>query len=388
MRTKVSRICSFRRLRLELKGRRCGRIRTHLCTLAIAQIALAAASLSRAESQPPPISPEELASLWEGQRTEISTAVVRFQCFNTELENPANTPEHVAQLLSDHDLVRDPDQLEPFLVALFGRPFEVASPTAEMSLTVSGRRRRVSGGFTDFVTDGDLEAEYMPSNGQVTLSPPGKSAVHHWDLSDLRWTPPPGISSESWNFLRVEDDVAVVEVPPREDGTAFMIDATLDIASGVVTHKMTRYADGKPAVEMYQSGLEVLSSGIVFPRVRINLTYTDGIVRLARVMLIHSARFNEPVDAAAFALELPERTTVVDFRTAEKSVYRTKTAELDALALPVRNLDSPPRSAPAMSASSSPKLRWLILIGVHLAVLLILGAVFLRRRRAVAMRRP
>jgi hypothetical protein len=211
--------------------------------------------------------------------------------------------------------------------------------------------------------------------------------VHYWDLRDFRWTPPPGVSPARWTLADVRDDVVVFDVPPVEGGTTFQVTAELDVATGIVRHTITRYPDGNPAIEKYQSGLEVHSSGIVFPKLRINLTYADGVVRLARIMLVESARFNEPVDASAFALAIPEETTIVDYRTVEKSVYVATAAVPDALALPVRNLDSPPRTALSASAVTSTKRRWWMLIAVHLAVVLLLGAITIYRRRSAPTQR-
>ena len=181
----------------------------------------------------------------------------------------------------------------------------------------------------------------------------------------------------------MRDDVVVFDVPPVEGGTEFQLTAEIDIATGIVRRKFTRYPDGNPAVERYQSGLEVHSSGIVFPRLRIKITYSDGVVHKARIMLVESARFNEPVDSSAFALAISEGMTIVDYRPVEKSAYRATAAAADALALPVRNLDSPPRSASPVSTGSPPQIRWSILVGFHLVLLLILGAIAIYRRRSV-----
>lgn len=383
MRTNVRRYDSVGRVNVSRKRRSRSRTRTGLGRSLLLLLLLRLLNSSSLAGEQWPVSADELASLWEGQRTEISTAVVRFRCFNSSLENPDNTPERVAELLDEYDLVQHPEALDPFLLALAGRPFSVANPAPDTTLIVAGRRRRVTGFFSDYVTDGELEADYQPSNHQVSLYPPGKFHVHFWDLRDLRWTPSAGVSAAGWTLTDVRDDVVVFDVPPLEGGTEFQVTSEIDVATGIVRHKMTRYRGGNPATERYQSGLEVHSSGIVFPKLGIKCTYENGVVRKARIVLVESASFNEPVDSSAFALAIPEGTTIVDYRPAEKSAYRATTAAADALALPLRNLDSPPRTAPPVSTGPSPQIRWSILVGFHLVVLLILGAIAIYRRRSV-----
>jgi hypothetical protein len=348
----------------------------------------AAPNLPVSASFDPPLSPSELASLWEGQRTEIATAHVQFLCFNGPLDNPQNSPERVRQLLEEYDLVAQPERLLPFLTALAGRPFAAAVPAEEMRLLVSGSRRRVEDPFATFVTDGELEAEYVAANRQVTLYPAGKSRVHHYGLEDLRWIPPPGISPVHWRVMSADAETVTYEVPPNAGGPKLDVVCSIDAATGIVIHSITRYPDGVPAIEMYQSGLDVSAAGIVFPRLRIDLVYSAGHLRTARVIQVTSARFNESVDDASFTLPVPEATRIIDFRTVEKDAYLATAPAPDALALPVRNHHSPARTAPAAAATPSPARRWSILIAVHCTALLLLGGISLRKRRSAARPRP
>jgi hypothetical protein len=334
-----------------------------------------------------PIAPAELAALWESQRSEIATAEMRFRCFNGSLENPANSPEHVQQLLSEHDLVAHPEQLDACLLDLAGRPFSVAQPWEDMALTVSGRRRRFEDAFTTFVCDGNVEAAFTPSNRQVDLYPVGKSVIHHYDLADVRWIPSSRVSAESWEFLHLAGDDAVFHVPPLKNGTGSTIVTAVDSATGIITHKITRHADGTPAIETYQQGLELHSSGIVFPRLRVDLQYRQGVARTARVILVASARFNEPVDDAVFELPLAQGAKVIDYRSPEKAAYIAAKPVADALTLAVHRLASPALPPLRVPASAAPPFGRTLLIVAHVVALLAGGVLIWRRRKTSSPRR-
>lgn len=357
-----------------------------VCGVAGVSAADSSSSDSAPEPAATPVSLAELPPLWEAQRAEIATAQVRFRCFNSSFEVPGNTPERVAQLLAEHDLVARPDALLSFLEALTDRRFEERKPWDDMVLTVSGRRRRVDGGFCTFVSDGDQEAVWTPTNKQLDLQPVGKSGVHHYRLDDLRWIPPQRVSTSAWQYLGTEHEAAVFDVPPLPDGPQFQILTSIDPASGLVMHSITRREAGDPAFEKYQLGLDVHASGIVFPRLRIDLTYAGGIVHSARVMLIQAARFNEPIPEAAFVLPVAGGTRVVDYRANEKDVWIIKSAAADALTLPAPT--PAPSAAPITrsSASTASGLRWW-LAGVHAAGVTAVVLLVVRRRRAHARSR-
>lgn len=330
----------------------------------------------------PPIPPAELAALWEAQRTEIATAEIRFQCFNAALENPQNTPARVAALLDVHDLVAQPVRLEPFLLELTGRPFQVPRPWENMTIIQSGRRRRFEDAWATFVTNGDTEAVLTPNNRQLDLIPVGKSAVHYYDLADIRWTPSPRVSPNVWTFLHRAENDAVFNVPPSPGRTQFQTQATVDLATGIVTHTITRRPDGDPVAEMYQRGLDVHASGIVCPRLRLDLQYAAGVVRTARVILVQSARFNEPVDDAAFRLPVNRGLKIIDYRGTEKTAFVATEPAPDALALPVFVTNSPAVPSVRRPASPATQRPWTLLIVAHVAALFATALLLRRRRRA------
>lgn len=337
-------------------------------------------------ANPPLIEVSELAALWESQRSEIATAVVRFLCFNGGVDNPENTPRRVAALLDEYDLVEHPEGLGPFLLALAGEPFEVPQPWEEMTLLVSGAYRRVEDSFCTFVTDGEVEFELTPSNRQLSIIPRGKSRVHHYTLDDLRWTPPPHVSAAGWRYLREEGDAVVYDVPPDPAGTRFAVTAAIDSATGIVRHSITRYPDGLPAIELYQTGLRMHAGGITFPQLHVRLTYSAGALRSARVMLVQEARFNEPVSESAFHLPVAEGTRVIDYRGEEKVGYLSKDAVADAheLLAYAPRLAAPPAAGPARPPQTS---RWTLLAAINFAVLLLLAGLFVLRRRSADSRR-
>ncbi|MBL8848880.1 MAG: hypothetical protein JNG89_04320 [Planctomycetaceae bacterium] len=335
----------------------------------------------------PPLSPAELAQLWEGQRTEIATAVVRFRCFNSTFASSRNSPERVATVLAEHDLANHPEHFEACLLALNGAPFSRPQPWEDMTLTVSGRHRRFEDQFTKFVSNGEAEAALTPSNGQVDLFPVGRSAIHHYDLSDIRWTPSARVSASTWEVLEVAGDELVFRVPPAAGGNGSEIDVSVDAASGIITHKLTRRVDGSPAIELFQQGLMVHASGIVFPQVRVDLQYEAGSARTARVILVESAEFNVPVNDAVFYLSIAKGTRIIDYRGSEKTATVAARPEADVLSLPTIHLTSPAQPPERAPASAPSQLRWPLLIGVHVIALLAGGMLVWRRRGSASPHR-
>jgi hypothetical protein len=329
-----------------------------------------------------PIDLTELPLLWQAQRSEIATAEVHFRCFNSSFENPQNTPDRVAELLARHDLVARPDELEAFLEVLTGRTFDERKPWDDMILTVSGSRRRVDGSFCQFVTDGELEAVYTPTNHQLDLHPVGLSGVHHYELADLRWIPPPGISAANWQHLGTHNGGAVFNVPPQADGPDFEVITSLDAASGIVTHTITRYSDGAPAMEIFQSGLNLHASGVLFPRLRADITYARGSASSVRIMLVQQAIFNEPVADAAFPVPVRAGARVVDYRVPDKDVWIAHEEIADALAVPVRVTASAGAAAAGFVRPARTGKWWWLFAGVHLAGATAAVALLWRRRRS------
>lgn len=333
-----------------------------------------------------PIAPAELAALWEAHRTEIATAEIRFQCFNAAIDNPQNTPERVAALLAEHDLVGHPERLEAFLLALWGRPFHTPRPWEDMSIVVAGRRRRFEDAWATFVTDGETEAVLTPKNRQLDLMPVGKSAVHYYDLDDIRWIPSARVDAGAWELVQFAGEEAVFNVPPHPDRSQIAIQTSVDAASGFVTHTITRRPDGEPVTERFQRGFDVQSSGIVCPRLRVDLQYAAGVVRTARVILVQSARFNEAVDDAVFRLPVAPGLRIIDNRGTEKTAYVATESVPDALALPVYFTHSPAQPAVRMPESEPADRRWTWLIVAH-AIALATGWLLLRRRRRALLTR-
>lgn len=329
-----------------------------------------------------PVSAEELAALWEAQRSEIATAEIRFRCFNSSLQNPLNSPERIAELLREHNLAEHPERLEPFLLALIGHPPAVVPPWQNMSIVASGRHRRFEDAWCTFVTNGDVEAVLTPRNRQLDLLPVGKSPVHYYGLADIRWTPPPTVSAGAWEFVRLEGDDVVFQVPPVPGGTPFQVESSVDTGSGIVTHSLTRQPDGAPAVETYQRGLQVHSSGIVFPHLRMDVQYAAGSARSARVILVDGLRLNESMADSTFRLSVSGGTAVIDYRGSEKEAYRIVDDAADALALPIHVAQSPAVAPVRGSARATSQYRWTALVVVHVLAALTAGWLLWRRKRS------
>ena len=322
----------------------------------------------------------EITAIWDGQRSEIATASIRFLCFNGSIEAPVHSAPEFRQLLRDHDFAADPEQFRPFLLAVLGGAFRRDPPWAETQLDVAGRRQRQDDDSLTFLRDGEHDFIVLPGNHQVSVYPLGQSWFHCYGLSDLRWIPPPPMPPERIRVLGRDGDAWQVEFIAPEGDTAGGTSSTalVDDATGIMLHTSTLSAEGLPLKERYQLGVRTYPGDISFPAASVQAWYAAGRLNKLRVMLIQEARFNESIPDSRFVLPAAQGTSLIDHRGAETAGFQTKAdvSDVRGLISPVAVL--PPRAPHSQSDRGAG--RWLLLIN---GVLLVgAGFVIWRRRRA------
>lgn len=323
---------------------------------------------------------QEITAVWDGQRSEVATASIRFLCFNGSIESPGLSAEELRQLLRDHDFAADAEQFRPFLLSVLGGSFRLDPPWAEMQLDLAGRRQRQEDGRLTFLRDGEHDFIVLPANHQVSVYPLGQSWFHCYGLSDLRWVPPPPMPPERIRVLGRDGDAWQVEfvAPAGDSAGGTSSTALVDDATGIMLHTSTLSAAGLPLKERYHLGVRTYPGDISFPVASVQAWYAAGRLSKLRVMLIQEARFNESIPDSRFVLPAAQGTSLIDHRGTATAGFQTKAdvSDVRGLISPVAVL--PPRAPHGQSDRGAG--RWLLLIN---GVLLVgAGFVIWRRRRA------
>lgn len=339
---------------------------------------LVAASVGRALHADNLLPSQDITAMWDGQRSEVATASIRFLCFNGSIEPPGPSAEEFQRLLRDHDFAADAEQFHPFLLAVLGGTFR-DPPWAEMHLEVAGRRQRQEDDGLTFLRDGEHDFLVLPANHQVSVYPLGQSGFHCYGLSDLRWIPPAPMPPERVRVLGRDGDAWQIEFVAPEGDTAGGTSSTalVDDATGIMVSTSTLSAEGLPLKERYQLGVRTYPGDISFPVASVQAWYAAGRLSKLRVMLIQEARFNESIPDSRFVLAAEQGTSLIDHRRPETAGFQTKAEVAD-----VRTLLSPVAVLPPRAPLRQPDRgvgRWLLLVN---GVLLIgAGFVIWRRRR-------
>lgn len=267
------------------------------------------------------LQPSEIAAMWDGQRSDVVTANIRFLCFNGPVPDSTITSERLAELIDRHDFVDDAAQLRPFLLEVLGGSFRRDPPWAEMSLVQSGRRRRMDEERMTFVRDGAFDLIQLPQNRQISAYLPEQSSLWCYELNDLRWTPPAPMPAERLAVLGREGaDWRVAFLPAKGAvENALPAEGLVDDASGILTRKWTRSADGMLLKERFQLGIHRYPGDVDFPRAHVEAQYSDGMLSDLRVMLVQDAEFNRSIAESRFVLGAAAGTILIDRRGGEKT---------------------------------------------------------------------
>jgi hypothetical protein len=338
-----------------------------------------------AADEAPRLRPAELVAMWDAQRTEVVTADIQCLCFNGSIENPGMTQERLAELVGEHDLAADAENLGPFLEGVLGGKPEREEPWTRMAISISGRRHRQDDGSLTFLSDGRYDFLVIPNNRQVSIYQPGQSSFGPYGVDSFRWTPPAPVIADRIRITHREGDASQIEFVPV-DGNAHGPAATavVDNASGIVTYKASLASDGSPLKERYQLGIKTYPGDIDWPTATLEARYAGQRLSGLRVLLILSARFNQSVPEERFVLGAARGTSVIDYRGADVAGFMAASdvADVQTIIGPVRQ----PGEHAGMPAVDSSVRR--ILLWFHAIFLFAGGIWFWKRKRGGGDSRP
>ncbi|MCA9112002.1 MAG: hypothetical protein KDA52_18765, partial [Planctomycetaceae bacterium] len=304
-------------------------------------------------------------------------------------EDPANTPEHVRQLINEFDLVGNPESLQLLVDALGWHPKSTVPLWGDRDFVMLGDKRRADTfeGSVEIV-DRDHEMTYYLPNRQLDVTSRGNSSVHKTHIDDFRSFPPeiltvdrfrvdardPGtvtLSVVSLNETQQQPKSAeaskVTASPPLDQ-------YTFDTSTQILVHAIN-YSHEHVYREIWQRALTSYPGGVVLPGIRLKAIYNDGVLKSLTVWLIEEARLNGPVDESRFVMPVAENTVLVDSRFKERMVHKVRNPVDD-----VRSLLVPVMSSHSTDAHKTGfSWRWVLIFN---GIVLIGFSIWLWRRES------
>jgi len=169
------------------------------------------------------------------------------------------------------------------------------------------------------VFNGEEIILYDPSNGQATVGPPRYLHVHVATLADVcHW---PFVRRGPLESTQPKPEKTVTQqdgkIIQESDGGESRLVA--DEATGFLYHtSWLRSADGSGR-DLWQFEPTVYKGGAILPRLHLELTYADSLVRTVQCYFIESFEPAEALPPDAFAVSVPAGTLVLAYVDASGS---------------------------------------------------------------------
>jgi hypothetical protein len=323
---------------------------------------------------------EYLNDLWTSQRSAVSTARIRMRTIRALGPMTERlTPDEVRSLFSSVGNLEHPDDLAKVVNTLSPSSSPASSRWADTQLLVDrisdriGESHSYPSGVLSLVYDGDLQTLFRDdiSNRQATVASGSRSLVKRISLRDVWLLPDRDLAF---------DTLAVQSLP---NGLVSLSDLQsewiVDRHSGFV-HRW-HVALGIEIRESLQFRPVTHADGVVFPALRVNAGYVDGLLTWVELFLVDQVDLNIDFEESAFHVSSPAGVLVVD-RTSESGDVVTKRLDraVDDIAGFVRSgalLETTTAVAPAV--------RWTTML-YHALVLLTVLLILLWWLRTKTMR--
>ncbi|MEZ6051437.1 MAG: hypothetical protein R3C02_08640 [Planctomycetaceae bacterium] len=321
-------------------------------------------------------------------REEVVSAEIHYLWHISTYDNPANTADHVRQLLNEFDLVGNPDSLQLLVDALCWHQNSNVPLWDDRDFVMLGDKRRADTfeGSVEIV-DSDHELTYSMPNRQLDVTSRGNSSVHKTHIEDFRSFPPTVLSADRFRVVGYEPDCVTLSVVPspaiepagksaRESqvATSPFDQYTFDISTHTLIHAIS-YSQEQVYREVWQQALTKYPGGVVLPSLRLKAIYNDGILKSLTVWLIEEAQLNSPVDESRFLMPVAENTVLVDSRFKERLVHKVRNPVDD-----VRSILVPVMASHSTDAhKSGSNWRWILIFN---GIILIGFSIWLWRRES------
>lgn len=279
------------------------------------------------------LSVEELVQLWETQRSEIVSAAITYRVFNDSDIFAPLSADQAETLFGAYDLADRPDDLKVMVNRLLANPpFRTEQPWAIHDFLYEGSRTRHEGESTVDVFDAEARIEVDRGNEVVKLQRPGVSPTYPLSLDDFRIIPSERVTAKAIRLRRRESGRLVLGVLLDSEGWDADVDPIVlevDAGTGLVQREVVYRQDGQVYRQRIQYGFRTYPGDIVFPTVVLEARYWNRSLGGLKVSIVEEARFNEPLQADAFAVAVTGGTAIFDERGDERRVFHAPSATHD-----------------------------------------------------------
>lgn len=262
-----------------------------------------------------------LQANWDSQRSAIVTARFRARAFRHGSLKPLPQRE-VEAVFASVDFASQPDDLRKVVSAICTlKEFSTPDPWSVIEVTVDGARRRerttnTPQGIDDNVVDQGITVTGMGPAKQTSIMQTGPGSTLIRGLDDFRFIP---ISAKG--FVIAARDADVVRLSCGDPGGA-TIKLDVDETTGFVHSFRLLLDDGTVAREVLQFGAVTHPGDLVLPTAIATMTYTNGMLSHADVLVIEEAEVNIDLPPDAFAIKAIKGTLIADYRNPEhKDVF-------------------------------------------------------------------
>jgi hypothetical protein len=290
--------------------------------------------------EPPPRKPSEanqLASRWWRQPREVGSAHIKYRLRRS---GPGSylplKPEEVQKFLDEADLEKHPENFAAVLrkVLTPERQKQLWSEGEFYSLGLKTRDRT----GTNFDRAYDSEFDLKRMSEQIDVVRGEGSTWHRATITDFRLENPITDMSLFEQEAQPPDQLLL-----RRDADGRRFEVLADWATGFV--RRVSFVSGTSISQRLQFAPQRYPGGIVFPTLKMEISYRDNELDRLDVTYIDHAEFNEPLPSDAFQLAAAQDARVILHEGSNQrngKFVRLPKAVPD-LAAYLRELDSTPR---------------------------------------------
>ncbi|MEX2141376.1 MAG: M56 family metallopeptidase [Pirellulales bacterium] len=247
---------------------------------------------------------EQLAAHWGRQAHEIGSAHIecRMSRFGEDRLAPLN-PEQVNAILENAQLNDNAENFEAVLTKLLAPDAARERLWSPVEFYAIGLKTREDLPRGIHVFDGELDLDYDEANNQISVYRAGESRLGRMHITDFR------VRTSASGLERFEQEL----LPNNRIALRVAGDKIVaDWMTGFVYESIVR-SRGR-ATDTYQFAPMRYPGGIVFPKLKIELTYRSDELDGLELIYIDKAEFNEGMMADAFKLAAKTGTKVFMFK--------------------------------------------------------------------------
>lgn len=237
---------------------------------------------------------DQLLGRWWRQPREVGSAHIKFRLHRSGPNSyfPLK-PAGVQAILTEVDLEKDPEMFAEFLSMVLKpeRRGQLSSEGEFFSLGLKTHERL--GLDSERVHDGDLDLNKR--QGQVDVHRGNDSRIHRFTLSDFRHE---GRITDVSGF---EQELKPPSVVLKRDREGRQLEIWADWATGFVRRE-SFFSGGQLTSEVLQFAPQSHPGGIVFPRLKLRLSYRENELNTLELIYLENAEFNVNMPADAFKL--------------------------------------------------------------------------------------